>query len=595
MFRTFLLIGASAMALAATSAEAMTFVYTGTIQHYSVVAGVYNVVAAGAHGGRGYGADGGSGIAIGAHVTLGAADDLGIVVGGSGGAGVGNPVAGGGGGGSFVLGSTGLPIVIGGGGGGGAGHFARYSGSEHWGAGGSAVAGTVGGSGSDAYRSPGSSGVGGANGSGGGGGSFYKGVNGGGGAGLYGAGGNGGFQNSGKGGSSASSFAGGSGGRGYGTGSAGNGGFGGGGGGAIIGGGGGGGGFSGGGGGTSSHLSGAGTPSGGGGGGSFTMAGATNITSQPSTLADGNGSVSIEALRYFAVAGTSADTLNFGAVRGYTTSVTKTVSVNNSAIASVISDTLVTTLGTLSSPLLSSTPAPQPLAAGQSGTISFTINTLTGPGVLSESVNLGFTSHVASDIDVALGSKTIAVTGTVTDVAYAIISSVGSGTLTRTFADGNYVLNLGDITLGSKAFSQFNIRNDAAAASYGEALGGAYSSLSGDGFSFAAGVFNNLAGGAQLNFGTLGFDSTGLTLGSHSQTFDMETWSRFAGLEELNLGNSDITVLANVLKAPPVASVPEPATWGLLTGGFGMIGAAMRRRKRQFARARTCDPRVILA
>lgn len=87
MFRTFLLIGASAMALSATSAEALTFVYTGTIQHYTVATtGIYRVVAAGAHGagqcGAPYGnGDGGQGIAIGAYVSLTAGTLLDIIVG----------------------------------------------------------------------------------------------------------------------------------------------------------------------------------------------------------------------------------------------------------------------------------------------------------------------------------------------------------------------------------------------------------------------------------------------------------------------------------------------------------------------------------
>lgn len=41
-------------------------------------------------------------------------------------------------------------------------------------------------------------------------------------------------------------------------------------------------------------------------------------------------------------------------------------------------------------------------------------------------------------------------------------------------------------------------------------------------------------------------------------------------------GSADISLFVESA-VPPVAGVPEPATWGLLTGGFGMIGAAMRR------------------
>jgi len=34
-----------------------------------------------------------------------------------------------------------------------------------------------------------------------------------------------------------------------------------------------------------------------------------------------------------------------------------------------------------------------------------------------------------------------------------------------------------------------------------------------------------------------------------------------------------------------VASVPEPASWALMIGGFGMVGATMRRRRQTMAAA----------
>ena len=37
--------------------------------------------------------------------------------------------------------------------------------------------------------------------------------------------------------------------------------------------------------------------------------------------------------------------------------------------------------------------------------------------------------------------------------------------------------------------------------------------------------------------------------------------------------------------ASQVAAVPEPASWALMLGGFGMIGGVMRRRKVTFAAA----------
>ena len=55
--------------------------------------------------------------------------------------------------------------------------------------------------------------------------------------------------------------------------------------------------------------------------------------------------------------------------------------------------------------------------------------------------------------------------------------------------------------------------------------------------------------------------------------------------------NTRLNVLANIGQVYTSAdayrmSVPEPATWGLLTLGFGALGAAMRsRRRREFALA----------
>jgi hypothetical protein len=39
------------------------------------------------------------------------------------------------------------------------------------------------------------------------------------------------------------------------------------------------------------------------------------------------------------------------------------------------------------------------------------------------------------------------------------------------------------------------------------------------------------------------------------------------------------------ITSPPPPAVPEPATWSLMLLGFGAIGVAMRRRRRQLAAA----------
>ena len=87
----------------------------------------------------------------------------------------------------------------------------------------------------------------------------------------------------------------------------------------------------------------------------------------------------------------------------------------------------------------------------------------------------------------------------------------------------------------------------------------------------------------QSDLGLLGFDPAGLSLGLHSQTIDFYAFSEFGIMGTIGGFDHSIIVEANVTAAIPVAGVPEPATWGLLTAGFGMIGAAMRRRQPRLA------------
>lgn len=98
MFKTFLLVGASAMALAATSAEAVTFVYTGAVQSYTTPAkGIYDVYLAGAKGGDA-GFPGGRGASVEGAIALDIGTKISVIVGGQGGSVRSSGSAGGGGG-----------------------------------------------------------------------------------------------------------------------------------------------------------------------------------------------------------------------------------------------------------------------------------------------------------------------------------------------------------------------------------------------------------------------------------------------------------------------------------------------------------------
>lgn len=575
MFRTVRLVGVLAIAFSATSAGAVTFAYTGGLQTYQIAnAGIYNVQAFSAQGGGANNHTGGYGAGVGGDVTFALNTNLDIYVGGHGGNGLPpspNNVAarggGGGGGGTFVF--IGNAPVIMAGGGGGAGLRGSGTDASFTQAGNTGGNGGAGNNGSGGYP-----GFGYDNQSGGGAGLFYTGQNGNGGGGggtlpLY-----GGYTG----------FAGGSGSEGFNAG-----GFGGGGGGSGGSGGGGGGGYSGG--------SGASFDFPGGGGGLFNAG-----VNQTTTKASGSdGLVTIDAVRLFAVPlayGSdffTGGTIDFGTVRPGIT-VQKTIIIRNLVDTGPVSDTLVTTSSLFSfTPQITSVGAPGPLAPGESGSVIYTLAAST-PGYLG---GFGFDSYIstsASGSDVYAGSDSFRVNGKVTDPAHASITNIGSGQLS--VVNGKYILNFGDVAAGSSALStRFIVGNGASATPLGEALGGAYTGLNTDGFGFVGGTFSDLAGGAQLGFSTLGFDPAGFSVGLHSQTIDLSTFSHYAlptgifnpflpnnrFLPDLNLGDTQITVEANVLGVPPVAGVPEPATWALLTGGFGLIGAVMRRRERQTA------------
>ncbi len=286
--RKWLLTSASALALsvaAGGAANATVFSYTGAVASFTAAtSGEYQIVAAGAQGGKSDNAVGGAGARLGGDIYLAAGTTLNVVVGQAGAVSTGAGDSGGGGGGSFVYGTPGSTLLVAAGGGGGAGD--AYNG-------GAAQTGASGGAGGSVNGS--FAGAGGAHGAGGTGGTYAKGYNGGGGAGWTGSGGAGTAGTSGyagSGGFGPTTFSGGRGGPGYGPG-----GFGGGGGSGTYGGG-GGGGYSGGGGGSGiyGYANGDYDASGGGGGGGSFLATSFSNALTPAATQAGNGYVSITAV-----------------------------------------------------------------------------------------------------------------------------------------------------------------------------------------------------------------------------------------------------------------------------------------------------------
>ena len=135
-----------ALCAASSTAEATSFVYTGSLVPYTILSsGFYDLTAAGGQGGGAQGGGGGgAGAVIGTVMYLPAGTTLEIAVGGAGGSGnFSGYYGGGGGGGSFVLTAGYAPLIVAGG--------AGYGGFNSGGFGGGGGGGTQGGGGGGGF------------------------------------------------------------------------------------------------------------------------------------------------------------------------------------------------------------------------------------------------------------------------------------------------------------------------------------------------------------------------------------------------------------------------------------------------------------
>jgi len=67
-------------------------------------------------------------------------------------------------------------------------------------------------------------------------------------------------------------------------------------------------------------------------------------------------------------------------------------------------------------------------------------------------------------------------------------------------------------------------------------------------------------------------------------TLDTVTLAGFANVTRLAITSTDLGGLVYDNFSFSSSSVPEPATWAMMVGGFGLVGAGMRRRQRANAR-----------
>ena len=279
-----------------------------------------------------------------------------------------------------------------------------------------------------------------------------------------------------------------------------------------------------------------------------------------------------------AVANLSGNTVNFGTVRQGSTSPTGSLTVTNGANGA-LSDTLVTSLGSLPSVVTGT--APGALAAGASGSASFSLNTATA-GAVNAGGTLNFVSRNPEMADAALASQNVTFTGTVTELAIAsLFKSSGSGTFGG--AGTSYTLDFGSLASNSGTVStDFGILNGNSGQSFSELLGGSFTQGAGTGYSFMGNSFTGLAGGSQNIGNLLSFDTTGLSNGTYTKLVTFNGFSQYPTLSNFALSPITVSITATVTGANPnpnPGAVPEPATWMMMILGFGLLGGTMRRKR----------------
>lgn len=270
--------------------------------------------------------------------------------------------------------------------------------------------------------------------------------------------------------------------------------------------------------------------------------------------------VNVEGKVYTQAVGSASGTsINFGVVRVGDTVSARNITVNNTAAVTALNDTLQANLTGVGS-AFTGNGSTGPISAQAAGLFSVGLDTSTA-GIFSGSGSVGFASHNADMTDVSAGANAaVSLAAQVNNLANGDFDQTGgSGSLSQTGT--TYVLDLGNVVLGSSVGAQLHLLN--AAAGPADELSGSFDLSSADDFGYSG--WNPLAflaagqAGASMSINWLAG-----ALGQFSDTITFFGLGTNAS-DPVGLAQQrQLIIRANVISAGTGGNVPEPGSLALL-------------------------------
>lgn len=297
------------------------------------------------------------------------------------------------------------------------------------------------------------------------------------------------------------------------------------------------------------------------------------------------GSAALNGKVYAAAVGlVNTPNVDFGIVHVGDVVSAKNVSVSNSAAVAALNDKLTGDISGGSAKFAVSGTLGSGVTAGNTDNSNLNVSFNTSSaGVFNGSASVNLKSSNADMSDLALGSTTVGLMGTVNNYASArFTKSAGAGAFN--FVNGGWVLDFGSVIANSSPLSStLGVQNTATGQA--DVLGGSFMFGTASVFSFTGfGQFMGLTAGSI--FGNLGVMFNTNTLGQFSQTVTLNSFGSNMSGYMGNLNDLQLTVMGNVtgVTTPPVTAVPEPSTFVLMIGGLGALAWARKRRSNRNAR-----------